>query len=85
LGVRLTNRIAIEKFQAGAEGSIEKLFPEIDCDSKNDPYFPERNGIKSYKPVLSYDGSPLQDPLRGTAGQITVREKSVDDPDTYRN
>jgi hypothetical protein len=84
LGVRLINRIAIEKFQAGTEGSIEKLFPEIDCDSKNDPDFPERNGIKSFKPVLFYEGSPPQDPSRGTAGQITVREKSVDDLDKVR-
>jgi hypothetical protein len=25
------DRIAIEKFTAGGEGSIEKNFPEIDC------------------------------------------------------
>jgi len=41
--------------------------------------------MKSYKPVLFYKGSPRQDPSRDTSGQITVRKKSVDDPDTYRN
>jgi hypothetical protein len=40
---RPINRIAIEKIQAGGEGVIEKIFPEIVC------------GLELH-PVLIFDG-----------------------------